>query len=33
MVGILMTQRLWDSPGAPAVQRDFWPSADQAIED
>jgi len=33
MVGILMTQRLWDSPSAPAVQRDFWTSAYQAIED
>jgi len=33
MIGILMTQRLWDSPSAPAVQRDFWTSAYQAIED
>ena len=33
MVGILMTQRLWDSPVAPAVQRDFWTSAYQGIED
>jgi hypothetical protein len=27
------TQRLWDSPVAPAVQRDFWISAYQAFED
>ena len=33
MVGILMTQRVWDSPSAPAVNLDFWTSAYQAIED
>lgn len=33
LVGILMTQRLWDSPHAPAVVRDFWTSAYQAIDD
>ncbi len=33
LVGILMTQRVWDSPSAPAVQRDFWTSAYQAIDD
>jgi CubicO group peptidase (beta-lactamase class C family) len=33
MVAILMTQRLWDSPSGPAVYRDFWTSAYQAIDD
>jgi CubicO group peptidase (beta-lactamase class C family) len=33
LVGILMTQRVWDSPGEPAVYRDFWTSAYQAIDD
>jgi len=33
MTGILMTQRVWDSPVAPAVNRDFWTSAYQAIDD
>jgi CubicO group peptidase (beta-lactamase class C family) len=33
LVGILMTQRLMDSPGAPAVFHDFWTSAYQAIAD
>ncbi|HEY6992620.1 MAG TPA: serine hydrolase domain-containing protein [Xanthobacteraceae bacterium] len=33
LVAILMTQRLWDSPRAPDVQRDFWTSAYQAIDD
>ena len=33
MVGILMTQRLWELPSPPAVQRDFWTSAYQAIDD
>jgi CubicO group peptidase (beta-lactamase class C family) len=33
MVGILMTQRVWDSPVAPAVNLDFWTSAYQAIDD
>jgi hypothetical protein len=25
--------RVWDSPVAPAVNRDFWTSAYQAIDD
>ena len=33
MVAILMTQRVWDSPVAPAVFRDFWTSTYQAIDD
>ncbi len=33
MVAILMTQRVWDSPSAPAVHLDFWTSAYQAIDD
>jgi hypothetical protein len=33
MTGILMTQRVWESPVAPAVNRDFWTSAYQAIDD
>jgi CubicO group peptidase (beta-lactamase class C family) len=33
MVAILMTQRLWDSPSAPAVHLDFWTSVYQAIDD
>jgi CubicO group peptidase (beta-lactamase class C family) len=33
MVAILMTQRVWDSPVAPAVFLDFWTSAYQAIDD
>jgi CubicO group peptidase (beta-lactamase class C family) len=32
MVGILMTQRLWD-PTFLAVHHDFWTSAYQAIDD
>jgi hypothetical protein len=28
-----MTQRVWDSPVPPTVQRDFWTTAYQAIED
>jgi len=28
-----MTQRVWDSPGEPAVYRDFWTSAYQVIDD
>jgi len=28
-----MTQRVWDSPVAPAVNRDFWTSAYQSIDD
>jgi len=33
MVAILMTQRVWDSPSAPAVLLDFWTSSYQAIDD
>jgi CubicO group peptidase (beta-lactamase class C family) len=33
MIGILMTQRVWDSPVPPAVQVDFWTEAYQAIDD
>jgi len=33
LIGILMTQRLWDSPRAPDFQRDFWSAAYQAIAD
>jgi CubicO group peptidase (beta-lactamase class C family) len=33
LVAILMTQRLWDSPTPPVVQRDFWTSVYQAIDD
>ncbi len=33
LVGILMTQRLWDSPIPPPVQLDFWTSVYQAIDD
>jgi hypothetical protein len=33
LVGILMTQRLMDSPESPGVYRDFWTSAYQAIDD
>jgi CubicO group peptidase (beta-lactamase class C family) len=33
MVGILMTQRVLDSPGAPVVLLDFWNSAYAAIDD
>jgi CubicO group peptidase (beta-lactamase class C family) len=33
LIGVLMTQRLMDSPIAPAVFRDFWTSAYQAIDD
>jgi CubicO group peptidase (beta-lactamase class C family) len=33
LIGILMTQRVWDSPSAPGVLLDFWTSAYQAIED
>jgi len=33
MVGILMTQRVWDSPRAPGVYLDFWTSAYQAFDD
>lgn len=33
LVGILMTQRLMDSPNPPGVFRDFWTSAYAAIDD
>jgi CubicO group peptidase (beta-lactamase class C family) len=33
MVGILMTQRMWNSPRPPDVCLDFWTSVYQAIED
>jgi CubicO group peptidase (beta-lactamase class C family) len=33
LVGILMTQRLMESPQAPRVFSDFWSSAYQAIDD
>jgi len=33
MVGILMTQRMMDSPRPPRVFTDFWTSAYQSIDD
>ena len=33
LVGILMTQRVWDSPNPPVVLLDFWTSAYGAIND
>jgi CubicO group peptidase (beta-lactamase class C family) len=33
LIGILMTQRVWDSSSAPAVLFDFWTSAYGAIDD
>jgi hypothetical protein len=33
LIGILMSQRVWDSPSAPGVLLDFWTSTYQAIED
>ena len=33
MVGILLTQRAWESPTPPPVTVDFWTSAYQAIDD
>ena len=33
LVGILMTQRVWDFPSPPGVLLDFWTSAYQAIDD
>ena len=33
LIGILMTQRVWDSPGAPAVLLDFWTSVYAAMDD
>lgn len=32
-IGILLTQRLWDSAGGPRVYHDFWTLAYQAIDD
>jgi CubicO group peptidase (beta-lactamase class C family) len=33
LIGILMTQRLWDASGAPVVLLDFWTSVYGAIDD
>jgi CubicO group peptidase (beta-lactamase class C family) len=33
LIGVLMTQRVWDSPVPPPVQRDFWTIVYQAIDD
>ena len=33
LIGILLTQRLWDSPVPPPVYVDFWTLAYQAIDD
>jgi CubicO group peptidase (beta-lactamase class C family) len=33
LIGILMTQGVWDSPGAPAVLLDFWTSVYAAMDD
>jgi CubicO group peptidase (beta-lactamase class C family) len=33
LVGILLTQRVWDAPGALVVLLDFWTSAYGAIDD
>jgi CubicO group peptidase (beta-lactamase class C family) len=33
LIGILMTQRVWDATGIPKVLLDFWTSVYQAIED
>jgi CubicO group peptidase (beta-lactamase class C family) len=33
LIGILMTQRVWDSPRAPAVLTDFWTQAYAAIDE
>jgi CubicO group peptidase (beta-lactamase class C family) len=33
LIGILMTQRVWDDPGAPLILVDFWTSAYGAIND
>ena len=33
LTGIILTQRLMDSPQPPAVMADFWTSAYQAIDD
>jgi hypothetical protein len=33
LVGILMIQRLWDSPSPPPAVVDFWTQAYSAIDD
>ncbi len=33
VIGILMTQRLWDEHGPAKVYPDFWTSVYQAIDD
>lgn len=33
LIGILMTQKMWDSPAPPRVVADFWTSAYAAIDD
>jgi len=33
LIGVLLTQRLWDSPVPPTVLADFWTSAYAAIDD
>ena len=33
LIGILMTQRVWDSPSYPLVLQDFWNTAYAAIDD
>ena len=33
LIGILLTQRVWDATGIPKVLLDFWTSAYQAIDD
>jgi CubicO group peptidase (beta-lactamase class C family) len=33
LIGILMTQRLWDYAGPPSIHFDFWTSVYQAIDD
>jgi CubicO group peptidase (beta-lactamase class C family) len=33
LIGILMTQRVWDTPSPPSVLLDFWTSVYRAIDD
>lgn len=33
LIGILLTQRAWESPSPPPVCLDFWTSVYQAIDD
>jgi hypothetical protein len=33
LVGVLLTQRAWESPSPPPVRQDFWTSAYPAIVD